>query len=521
MLVCSRMLDWDGIFAEARLLRTQELFWSMLVAFLIVRIWVPSYLRRLRAPLALTVVCILLVPLSAHLRRAYPTRYNVAQIVAVSLGTLAFIWQVATVFFGLLDVRFRVRIPRIVSDLIVAAVSIGAVFLMLTRVGINLTSLIATSAVVTAVVGLSLQDTLGNVIAGVTLQLDSSVRVGDWIKVGDVSGRVSEIRWRYTAVETRNWETVIIPNSLLMKGNVIVQGRRTGQPIKWRRWLYFNVDFRYSPTQVIEAVTTALRAESIANVASDPPPQCLLMELHESYYRFAGRYWLTDLALDDPTDSAVRTRIVNALKRANIPLSIPAHALFVTSDTSERREEKARQDLLRRVECLRGVELFDGLSVEEITKLAQALHSIPFAPGEVLTRQGAEAHWLYIVISGTVSVRVRHDDVEREIAQLGSGRYFGEMGLLTGEARTATIVAIDEVECYRLGKRAFQAMLKERPEIARELATELARRRLELTAAKENLDAEARGEHEGQATHDLLNRIRVFFGLHETGEHQS
>jgi CRP-like cAMP-binding protein len=242
------------------------------------------------------------------------------------------------------------------------------------------------------------------------------------------------------------------------------------------------------------------------------------MDLFDSYHRFAVRYWLTDPGVDDPTDSAVRTRIVSALKRASIPLSIPAHALFITSDTSERREEKARHDLLRRVECLRGVELFNGLSVDEVTKLAQSLHSIPFAPGEVLTRQGAEAHWLYIVVSGTVSVRVRHDDIEREIAQLGKGRYFGEMGLLTGEARTATVVAVDEVECYRLGRQAFQEMLKERPEIARDVAAELARRRLELVAAKENLDSEARHEREGQAARDLLNRIRVFFGLHEAGD---
>jgi small-conductance mechanosensitive channel len=489
----------------------------MLIAFLVVRLWVPNYIRRLRAPLVVTAVCVLLVPVSAYMREHHSASHNEAHIAAVSLGTLAFIWQIATVSFGLLD-RLRVPIPRIVSDLIVAAVSIVAVFLVLSRVGINLTSLIATSAVVTAVLGLSLQDTLGNIIAGVTLQLDSSVRVGDWIKVGDVSGRVSEIRWRYTAIETRNWETVIIPNAQLMKGNVTVQGRRTGQPLKWRRWLYFNVDFRYSPTQVIDAVTTALRGEPITNVASDPPPNCLLMELHESYYRFAVRYWLTDLSVDDPTDSSVRTRVVNALKRASIPLSIPAHALFLTSDTSERREEKARQDLLRRVECLRGVELFNGLSVDEVTTLAQSLHSIPFAPGDVLTRQGAEAHWLYVVVSGTVSVRVRHDDIEREIAQLGKGRYFGEMGLLTGEARTATVVAIDEVECYRLGRQSFHEMLQRRPEIAHELASELARRRLELIAAKENLDSEARQEREGQAARDLLNRIRSFFGLSESGD---
>ena len=510
------MLNWDAIVTEGGLLKTRHLLWSMLIAFLVVRLWVPSYLRRLRAPLMVTAICVVLVPISAYLRVYHPGTPNEAHIAALSLGTLAAVWQIATVCFGIAETKLRIPVPRIVSDLIVAAVSIGAIVLLLSRLGINLSSLLATSAVVTAVVGLSLQDTLGNMIAGVTLQLDSSVRVGDWIKVGDVSGRVSEIRWRYTAIETRNWETVIIPNALLMKGNVTVLGRRDGQPTKWRRWLYFNVDFRYSPTQVIDAVTAALRGETIANVASEPAPNCLLMELYESYFRFAVRYWLTDLSVDDPTDSAVRTRIVNALKRVNVPLSIPAHAVFLTSDTSERRQEKERQDLARRAECLRAVELFNGLSLEEVKKLARALHSIPFAPGEVLTRQGAEAHWLYIILSGTVSVRVRRDEIEQEIAQLGSGQFFGEMGLLTGEARTATVVAIDEVECYRLGKQAFQEMVTERPELANDVASELARRRLGLSAAQENLDAQARHEREGQAARDLLNKIRSFFGIDES-----
>jgi CRP-like cAMP-binding protein len=133
----------------------------------------------------------------------------------------------------------------------------------------------------------------------------------------------------------------------------------------------------------------------------------------------------------------------------------------------------------------------------------------------VLTRQGAVAHWLYIVVSGTVSVRVSEHNIERELAQLGAGHFFGEMGLLTGEARSATVVAIDEVECYRLGKQVFQELVKVRPEIVNELAAELARRRSQLSAARENIDAEAKRENDRQSTHDLLRKIRSFFGLDE------
>src|SRR5262249_60884678 len=135
---------------------------------------------------------------------------------------------------------------------------------------VDVTGIIATSAVMTAVIGFSLQDTLGNILGGVAIQLDHSIQVGDWIKVDDLSGRVVEIRWRYTAIETRAWETVIIAHGVLAKNKFLVLGRRRGEPapVRWRRTVPFNVDFRYPPAQVIQAVEEALRAAEIPEVAA-------------------------------------------------------------------------------------------------------------------------------------------------------------------------------------------------------------------------------------------------------------
>src|SRR6185436_9461244 len=143
------------------------------------------------------------------------------------------------------------NVPRILQDVLVASSALVAVFMLASRAGLNLSGLIATSAVLTAVIGLAFQDTLGNLVGGLAIQLDDSVRLDDWIKVGDIVGRVSEIRWRYTAIETRNWETVVLPNSVLVKNQVMVLGRRKGEPVQLRRWIYFNVDFRYPPSEVL------------------------------------------------------------------------------------------------------------------------------------------------------------------------------------------------------------------------------------------------------------------------------
>lgn len=426
---------------------------------------------------------------------------------------MAWVGMGGALLFGVVLPRTRFPVSRILQDLVVGAAAVAVIGTVLHRQGVALSGLFATSAVVTAVVGLSLQDTLGNTIGGLALQTDGSVRVGDWIKVGEVVGRVTEIRWRYTAVETRNWETVLLPNSVLMKGPVTVLGRRQGAPPLWRRWVWFNVDFRYPPSDVIAAVEKALRAQAMDGVAVEPPPNCVLMDLHESYGRYAVRYWLKDLAADDPTDSAVRTRIMFALKRADIPLSIPAHALFVTEDNKERKEDKTQSERLRRVEALRRVDLFAPLEREELERLADALNAAPFTRGEVLTRQGAEAHWLYLVIAGDVGVRVAKDGIDTEVARLGPGSFFGEMSLMTGEPRSATVVALTDVECYRLDATAFRDLLERRPPLAEPIARLLAQRRTDLTAINEGLDAEARRRRMESDSSDLFKKMKAFFKL--------
>ena len=476
----------------------------------------PEQRKRQRGSVVLFCLFLLVVPIAAALRAVESAVYREVRLVGLLFATLAVIGMAGTLLFSVVTPRLRIAVPRILQDVLIAAASIVAIFVLASRAGLNLSGLIATSAVLTAVIGLAFQDTLGNVVGGLALQLDNSIRVGDWVKIGDVNGRVTEIRWRYTAIETRNWETVIIPNSQIVKGQVSVLGRRIGEPMQWRRWVYFNVDFRYMPSDVIDAVVTALRGEVIDRVAVTPPPDCILIDLHESYCRYAVRYWLKDLAVDDPTDGVVRTRIYFALRRLGIPLSIPAHAIFLTSDTSERRAEKTREDVAKRIQALGRMELFANLSTEETARLAEGLHLAPFTRGETITRQGAEAHWLYIIIDGEAAVRVRVEGgIEREVARLRAGDFFGEMSLLTGERRAATVVAVTDVDCYRLDKAEFQKLLERRPELAEQVADVLAKRRVELAAVKENLDVESRREQLRVTRTDLVGKIRTFFALED------
>ncbi|MGH8751864.1 MAG: cyclic nucleotide-binding domain-containing protein [Burkholderiales bacterium] len=416
---------------------------------------------------------------------------------------------------------FRIALPllrlhaaRIVEDILTIVAYAAWGLVQLRYAGMDLSGIIATSAVITGVVAFAMQDTLGNVLGGLALQLDDSIRPGDWIKIDDLMGKVLEIRWRSTAIETRNWETVVIPNSQLMKNRFIVLGRRSGQPEQWRRTVLFNVDIGVAPSRVIGVVEAAINQADIAPVAKRPPANCIALEFESGSVRYALRYWLTDFLHDDVTDSAVRTHIYAALQRASLRFALTEQSLRVIRQDEQREQLAKSRELKRRLDARQNVDLFEDFSEDELRTLAQRLKYAPFARGDVMTRQGAIAHWLYIMTSGEAEVVLETPQGGKNVlSKLPAGSFFGEGGLMTGEARRATVIAKTEAECYRLDKSAFEDIMLARPDIAGKISQILATRRFALEQARENLSAENSAAEIAQQRGEILEKIRRFFGI--------
>jgi CRP-like cAMP-binding protein/small-conductance mechanosensitive channel len=410
----------------------------------------------------------------------------------------------------------RFALPRITEDIFVIIAYIAWFLVRLRYAGLDLGSILATSAMITAVLAFAMQDTLGNILGGLALQLDNSIEVGDWIKVDDISGKVVDIRWRSTLVETRNWETVVFPNSQLMKNKFMVLGRRTDQPVQLRRWVWFNVDLDIPPTKVVRLVEEAIQQTDMANVAKTPAPNCVLMDMDpRGYARYALRYWLTDLAPDDPTDAMMRRHIMTALQRAGIKLAVEEHSIHLIKENEKYDELVRQREIALRIKTLRRVELFSQLNDAELRGLAEHLRYTPFAAGNIITRQGDErSHWLFVIIKGEVDVYVDLPSGRRRaVRTLGNGSFFGEMGLLTGAPRSASVIARTDVECYRIGKEDMENILHERPGIAEELSNILVTRRTELDVALQNPDATGAHKDLSQQRNEILSTIRRFFSL--------
>jgi CRP-like cAMP-binding protein len=347
------------------------------------------------------------------------------------------------------------------------------------------------------------------------LHLENSFAPGDFVRFGGDEGVVREIRWRQTTLESLSGSTIIVPNSALMKGTVTVLGRRAFSPRgRWSKAV-FNVYYDRAPNEVIHAVQNALRDDPPASVASDPRPNCALLELKESHAVYAANYWITDVTRADTIDSAVRVRIYYALSRAGIKLSIPSRALLVLRKDEEVQERSSRLESERRLIALKGVDIFGSLTEDEFKVLADRLIPSPFSEGEVITRQGAHSQWLFIILKGEAEVRLYSEDGSsfHAVSKLAAGDFLGEMGLMTGEPRSATVIALSEVASYRLDRESFSDILLKRPAIAESISAVLAKRRVELDAARTGLSEEVKRQRIRKDQGDLLSRIRSLFGV--------
>ena len=493
----------------------------LLIVALLVNWLAPAHRPRLRTSLVLFALYLLLAGALqgarvAHADAAVPW----IDFATRAMGGFTAVKLLTLLFVDVLLPRIAIRLPAIAGDLI-SALGYGAITVVVaTDTGMSTTSALAGGTVLAAALTISLQSTLGNVIGGVALQLDGSVQVGDWVEIeGGRQGRIAAIRWRHTLIETREGDSIVLPNALLLATPITLLGRRDGLPHAHRQWVRFRVDHRFNPTKVVSVVQQALRASPLAGSSDVLPVDVVCLELGkealDSTALYAVRYWLVDFTGDVQVDSHVRSRTQAALQRAGISLALPAYTVFEAANESLDGEARQGRRLERAYSVLRGVLLFRSLSDDECRRLAVGLRFTPFAEGEVVAQQGAVAHHLYLLASGVLDVTLEAQGQTRNVATLRAPDFFGEMGMLTGAPRTASIVARDSVECYQLDREAFEGVIKSRPAVAEELAAVTAAREIALSSAREGLDARQAGDARRLETARILASMRDFFGLNE------
>ncbi len=387
--------------------------------------------------------------------------------------------------------RPTAKILRDVLDFVLYVVA--AIPILKTQLQIDVTTLLGTSAVLSLVLGFALQDTLGNLFSGLSLQLERPFEVGDWVQVGEKVGRVVQVAWRATRLETVRQETVTLPNSLIGKEKVI-NFTRGGLPVG----IDLKVDAAYEapPSRVKAEVLEALH--EIPLILPKPQPAVRLSELGDSKMTYLARFYIQDYgALTTATDE-VLSRVWYRFGRAGIEIPFPQ---TVVTMREAARPRTGPGDLL-----LSQLDLFSVFSSEERKNIASLARERHFGAGEAVVQEGREGDTFYVVVTGTLSVRVGKPGTE--VAKLGRGQGFGEMSLLTGEKRVASVIALEDCQLLEFDREAFAQNFERHPEHAQQLAQLLSERRAGLAAATA-LEEAPRAAEEGR----ILERLRSIFRL--------
>jgi small-conductance mechanosensitive channel/CRP-like cAMP-binding protein len=474
---------------------THHFFWA--AGFLVATTGAIAVVRsRLVKRRLLFSAILFLIALAIHaVILAYPgtrDQLDVSEYFIIAFGGIA---GVVTL---LLNPWFRERegdgVPAIVQD--TAIVVLGGLASLLVFKSEKLVLGITGSAVV---LGFALQDTLGNAFAGLAIQVERPFRVGHWIRAGEDEGRVVEITWRATKIRTKSGDLVILPNSVVAQQPI----RNFSAPtVPTRLFVDVGIGYEVPPNDARDAVLAAVRG--VQWVLADPAPEVLLVEFAGSAVTYRARFWVGeyDKDKDEIAASDVRIAIYYELRRRNIEIPWPIQIQYERQEPP-RDSPEIRESYRRSIAV---VPVLAALSDEAHRALAGASRERLYADGEVVVREGDSGDSMFIVRSGRVAITLGPD--RHLVAVTETGGYFGEMSLLTGDPRTATVTARGDCTVLEIAAADFRAFVQGHPDVIDHLAAAAALRRRQLDDARSTPGAEPQAERQS-----LALRMRRFFGL--------
>jgi len=462
-------------------------------------------LRPLVGPLAATVIAVTIVSV---LGAAYPAAASPWAALVVLVPALVLVVRSAGLVLQALFLQRQGYAAPALLESVVAVVlyGMGAGFIAHRWFGVELTPFLATSAVVGAVVGLALQDTLGNLFAGIAIHTEDPFRVGDWVKVADSEGRVEQVSWR--AVRLRTWygNTVTIPNNEAARRAIEnLSVPRTPHS----RVMTIGVNYHTPPNKVLSVLESLL--DQVELVLKDPRPALRIIGYGDFAITYEIRYFIARYEDYRAAEGEVNRLIWYYFRRHAIEIPYPIRTVYLHNAA----ETEAREGAAGRLErAIRGIDLFRPLSDEELKAAAAAFRHLHYSTGERIIAEGETGDSFFVIDRGEVEVSKTLAGKSRVLARLMEGQFFGEISLLTGEQRSATVVAATDVDVFTLDKAGFETILVQNPAIAVEISTILSERRDALTQARDDQTAPyAAGEDAGDRSRRILTRIRSWFGI--------
>ena len=389
---------------------------------------------------------------------------------------------------------------KTVSSIVIYIISFFVIF-QTQYPDVPLSPLFTGSTILGIVVGLALQETLGNLFAGIAMQADQPFQVGDVVAITNRgTGVVESVSWRGVKVRTFQNKLLIVSNAVLAKEMIEVAPKGNLNA----RVVFFNTVYSASPANTIQRVREAVR--QVENVSPKLRPVVRIRNLGDNGIDWEVKYWLEDYKRHHDTDALVRERIWYVFRREKIEFPFPTRIIqTVDKPTEMPREEKVNI----RTERLSRVAIFAPLSEDELEQLAAASKGRTYAPGEAIVRKGQEGTSMFVIIRGSVRVQIPESTYQKTLGKLGEDDFFGEMSLLTGEPRSASVVAEEETEVLKIEKDAMKAIFENNPTLVQSICELIEERRILLAPETAESVEETGSSRKGV----VVRSIKRFFGL--------
>jgi small-conductance mechanosensitive channel/CRP-like cAMP-binding protein len=379
----------------------------------------------------------------------------------------------------------------------------------------SVTALVTTSSALGLLIGFAVRSLILDAFSGIAINLEQPFRVGNFIQIrgrgpDPIMGLVQEVNWRTTRLLTLENDIIVIPNGMLAES--VILNRSLPNLTCWFE-LPIKLDFSVVPERALRVLKSAAQMAIIeAGAQAQPKPDVLLGVVDDT----GVLYWI-NYAIDPTKSSPRRTRhmmlkhVLDHLHHAGLTPAVTKQDMFVARMPDRRLDY---ENLAHRATLLGRVGLFSGFDTAALDLLAQQaeVRVVP-ANAVVIEQDDDKGTSMFVIVEGNLGVRVRGaDGIAREVGHLQPGAFFGEMSVLTGQKRSATVYAVGDAVLYEITKQHIASLLDSNPGLATILSRTVAERQLCNSAATTELAPELRAEQQKNMVDNLMRSMTTFFG---------
>ncbi|CAN5426449.1 mechanosensitive ion channel family protein [soil metagenome] len=398
------------------------------------------------------------------------------------------------------------KVPKFLTQVISLAVVLVAIGIVVRFVyGGDVSGLLTGAGIVGIVLGLAAQETLSNIFSGFAIYFGGQFKSGDWLQIGEHHAEIMEVNWRSTRLRTTDEVYLDIPNSSITKETLV----NYTHPTRLHAMrMEIGVDYDSPPTKVKQVlVEAALMAQY---VSKDRTPTVFLKDFGDWSITYQIKFWMDDHSRLNETLSDIRTNLWYALRRHDISIPYP-----IQTEMHYQMPAKKGTDRQLVREALSKVFFHECLSEPQVERLVGSASMADYGRGEQLILQGEDGASMFVITEGRADVVVEIGGAPRSVAQISAGDCLGEMSLLTGEKRSATIVALSDMSVVELDKETLAPIIAESPELLERLSDMLARRRMqnEGVAVAQAMSATQLAARQQDYRSNFLNKLKSFFKI--------